>query len=249
MSRALQSLTSTTPKTCSLGAVDRDRSARRRPADVAELAFEVELGRRRRARRRRPGRAGGAPACRSRRRSTRGRGSRPGAVAVVAQRRTPGTKERAEVRRVLARGVEVDVVADADGQHGVAGRQREAGVGRDGAVGDDLQQALAQRAPGGGPSSISGVEVGLVQRLREVADRASSAALRASASTSASSPCANGGRGAPPSRGADDAPGRISCFYPTGSARAAFVPAQRVARVVELAGERRQAQRRGTCRT
>ena len=100
-------------------ALDRHRLAvgARHADDEAELELDVEPSRRaeRRARRPRRGtaRTAARSACRSPRRCRRGRGSRrAGGASSAAAARRPGRKMPAEVRRVLERRVEVDVVGD-----------------------------------------------------------------------------------------------------------------------------------------
>ena len=118
MSRALQSLTSTTPKTWSRNADALDRLAEPAPRahDEAELELDVESSARPEARR---------LVCRRLRLARRAHDRRPAdddgaGAAVVPDRQVPpvrqqrigvGPEETAEVRRVLERGVEVDVVA------------------------------------------------------------------------------------------------------------------------------------------
>ncbi len=117
MSRADQSLTSTTPKTCSREVVDRDPVAERgrHPDHEADLGFDVQAYRWPEGR---TVRGGPLPDRPDHRRAGDHHGAGPAVIAdrqvlpVGQQRRLAGPEDLAHIRRVVLGGVEVDVVGD-----------------------------------------------------------------------------------------------------------------------------------------
>ena len=125
IARALQSLTSTNPKMWSARVGCGDRRAERRAVAGDEAELELDVKARLGAERRRVARLGRRPlaARAADRRAAHDDGARAAVVAdgqvapVGHQRVAVGPEHPAQVRGVLDRGIEVDVVADLDREH------------------------------------------------------------------------------------------------------------------------------------
>ena len=144
-------------------------------ADVTELALEVELARRRQL----AERDLSARAAHLRPADDERRGAAVVAdghrAPVLAHRGPARPEDPPEVRRVLERRVEVDVVGDAHREHSLPIGRRQARGRWHRPVRDDLRASARAARPRRGSELDQRVEIRLVQRVREVGVRSRAA--------------------------------------------------------------------------